>query len=399
MRFLHCSDIHLGRRPVGGVGEFSRKRYEDYFDAFAWAVGLALDTAVDAFVITGDLFDRKELVPEVLERTEQQLGRLAAAAMPVVLVEGNHDNITAGKESDSWLVYLENKGLVRRPTYRVDETGYRFEPFRMGTIDFYGLGYPGGMADETLRALAAYLHERGSARNVVLVHTAIASGDFLPGVVTRESVDCLKDYTVYIGGGHFHSYQVYPSNDPRFFIPGSLEYWDLAEKAGAKGVIIFDTETRDHTFTPSSPRDKITIRLHSSAETEEAFREEFVAGVRPAITRPGEELAFAEVALEKPLYVDTLWCEEALARAGALKGFVRIRYPGEQEGRAANRAESSVEEVERELIEQWEIFGGGSADTARALETLKQYQKENNREQFFESFDRLLDLFAGERES
>ena len=31
MKIVHCSDIHLGRRPVGGKGEFSDKRYEDYF--------------------------------------------------------------------------------------------------------------------------------------------------------------------------------------------------------------------------------------------------------------------------------------------------------------------------------------------------------------------------------
>ena len=69
MRLLHCSDLHLGRRPVGGKGEFSEKRYLDYFNAFEQCVDIAIREKVDLFIMSGDIFDRKEIVPEVLEKS------------------------------------------------------------------------------------------------------------------------------------------------------------------------------------------------------------------------------------------------------------------------------------------------------------------------------------------
>lgn len=396
MKLLHCSDIHLGRRPVGGLGAFSRKRYEDYFAAFAWAVDTALEAGVDVVMITGDLFDRRELLPEALEGAEAQFRRLAAAGVHVVLTEGNHDNITVGGEGDSWLIYLENRGLLRRPSYRITESGHLFDPVTIGDLDFYGLGYPGALVDDVVLALAAHLEQHPASRDVVvMVHTAIASSDFLPGVVSREAIDALARHACYIGGGHFHSYGIYPAENPRFFVPGSLEYWDLGERPDGKGVIIYDAAAGRHQFRQSSPRNKVRITVRSGAESEERFREEFQQAVRPAIETPGEDLAFVDVVLEKAMYIDTLWCEEELVRAGALKGVVRVRYPGEQ-GDDTEVAQSGVEEAERELIAGWDIFGAQSARTARALESLKAHQRENNRDLFFETLDTLLDRFAGE---
>jgi len=34
MKFLHCSDLHLGKKPYFGSEEFKNKRFEDYFSGF-----------------------------------------------------------------------------------------------------------------------------------------------------------------------------------------------------------------------------------------------------------------------------------------------------------------------------------------------------------------------------
>ena len=60
MKILHCADIHLGRRPVGGVGDYSNKRYDDYFKAFGGAVDTAIAEQIRVVLISGDLLDRKE---------------------------------------------------------------------------------------------------------------------------------------------------------------------------------------------------------------------------------------------------------------------------------------------------------------------------------------------------
>jgi len=166
MKFIHCSDLHLGRRPVGGVGTYSEKRYDDYFDAFEQVVTLTIKEQADALLIAGDLFDRRELDPEILGRTEKILQKLSDAHIEVVVIEGNHDNITATKEHTSWLIYLEKKGAIRRPYFTVsrdeenDTLSYSFTPVSVKGTDIYGLGYPGSLVDEVTLAFNEYLKEQ-----------------------------------------------------------------------------------------------------------------------------------------------------------------------------------------------------------------------------------------------
>ncbi|MGL6100864.1 MAG: metallophosphoesterase family protein, partial [Fusobacteriaceae bacterium] len=75
MKILHCSDIHLGKRPFGNE-KFSQKRYEDYFKAFGQVVDLAIVEKVEVMIISGDLFDRRDLTPDILGRSEDFFRKL-----------------------------------------------------------------------------------------------------------------------------------------------------------------------------------------------------------------------------------------------------------------------------------------------------------------------------------
>jgi DNA repair exonuclease SbcCD nuclease subunit len=78
---LHTSDCHLGGGP--------NAREER---AFVKVIDLALRSAVDAVLITGDLFDHARVGDAVLEWTADQLDRLHC---PVVMLPGNHDELHA----------------------------------------------------------------------------------------------------------------------------------------------------------------------------------------------------------------------------------------------------------------------------------------------------------------
>jgi DNA repair exonuclease SbcCD nuclease subunit len=58
--------------------------------AFAAMVDLAIDRAVDAVLIVGDLFDHARVRDDILTWTAEQLDRLER---PVVLLVGNHDSL------------------------------------------------------------------------------------------------------------------------------------------------------------------------------------------------------------------------------------------------------------------------------------------------------------------
>ncbi len=397
MKILHCSDIHLGRRPVGGLGEFSNKRYNDYFNAFAWIIETAVSLKVNVVLITGDLFDRKELMPEVLERTEKKFQSLKDNNIHCLLVEGNHDNITFGKEEDSWIIYLQNRGFLKRLTYTVNEQGYRFKPVVIDDCNFYGIGYPGGFVNETLQSLSDQLPHNPDNKNIILVHTAIAATDFLPGTVESKTIDLFKDKALYIAGGHFHSFSVYPKNEPLFFIPGSAEYWDLAEPMDRKGVFIFDTENRKYQFLPSKPRKKSTIEVNIKSDNYDDFIKEFKAAIDDKEFETDEELVFVEIKLSKPFYIDYQTCEEMLLNKGVLKVFIRTSYPGQKISGEAFRQIISVEDIEKEIISNWELFSLKNDATTQALQKLKEHQKSGNTEQFFETFDAFLQAMINQK--
>ncbi len=74
---LHTSDCHLAGY-VGGREE----------PAFSLAIDLAISEAVDAVLITGDLFDHARVPDELLDWTVSEFDRLTC---PVVMIPGNHD--------------------------------------------------------------------------------------------------------------------------------------------------------------------------------------------------------------------------------------------------------------------------------------------------------------------
>jgi DNA repair exonuclease SbcCD nuclease subunit len=398
MKILHCADIHLGRRPVGGVGDYSNKRYDDYFKAFSWAIDTAIAEQVRVVMIAGDLFDRKELMPEVLERTENLLSRLKDAHITVLLTEGNHDNITPGKEDDSWITYLANKGLLQRPTYTTDDKGFHFTPIDIDGYSFYGLGYPGSFVNETMQSLAAQLDSSPDTKNIIIVHTAIAADDFMPGTVEKETIKLFNGKALYIAGGHFHSYQAGAKDDSLFYRPGSLEYWDLAESGDKKGVIVFDTETRAHRFIASQPRKKTTITIEVKSDNYDDFKTEFAAIIDNATFDAGEELVFVVLEFQKPFYIDTAACEELVVKKGALKSFIKVQYQGD-DSKDDTSSLISVEQVERDLIAGWELFSLKADETADILNSLKEYQKENNSDQFLETFDSMLEMVLNGNEA
>lgn len=396
MKVLHCSDIHLGRRPVGSKGDYSNKRYEDYFKAFDWIATQALVLKPDVLIIAGDFFDRREISPDVLARAEAILTKIYQNGIPVVLIEGNHDNIT--EDDDSWLLYLKNKGLLHRPDYGMNHDGtYTFRPYSLGDVDIYGLGYPGGFVNELLAEFGRYVVSKPERKNILVVHTAIGSDAYLPGLADKSAIDALEGKVIYIAGGHLHSFSKYPAEKPFFFIPGSSEYWNIDEK-GSKGIILFDTESETIDFI-ESPKRKISVYEHNvlGSTAEPAFREGFEAFIKDIIIQSGEEIILVEIKASDGFYTDTAWCERQIEAKGALKAFVRL-YSGEKDSAVTDYSTWTIDEIEREIISGWEFFGPRCIDVSECLQRLKQYQSEERKEIFIETFDKMLTVLMGSPE-
>lgn len=107
MKIVHCSDLHLGKK-VSGNREYMKKRYEDFFSSFENFIDKVEEINPDVCIIAGDLFDKREINPDILSKTENLFKRLRAnVKKEIIAIEGNHDNSRFLEES--WLEYLQKK--------------------------------------------------------------------------------------------------------------------------------------------------------------------------------------------------------------------------------------------------------------------------------------------------
>ncbi|MGF6906874.1 metallophosphoesterase family protein [Fusobacterium sp. PH5-44] len=390
MKILHCSDIHLGKKPFG-TKEFSQKRYKDFFDAFNKMVNIAIERKVEVFIVAGDLFDKKEITPDILNRSEEIFRKLKENNIHTIITEGNHDNISNDDEINSWQNYLEEKDYVQRGSYKIIDGEYQFKKIKIKDVNFYGLGYPGFAIDNVLEELGKILSK--NEKNYIIVHTAISGSDFLPGLVNPDTLGNIQEKVIYIAGGHLHSHSVFPAKDPFFFVPGSLEYWDIKnDKGQKKGGIIFDSETKNREFVEISPRERIITDFYMVKGGEDEYLLKFEEFAKN-LNLDGEQLVIVNIICDHNEYINTVSFEKILESNGALKAFVNIK----QKKKNGNIQEDdknitySIKEMEKNIIESWNFFKN-SHRIADYLEEYKNIQEEKDRgEDFLLLFDKMLE--------
>ena len=86
MRFLHLSDLHLGKR----VCEFSMLDDQRYI--LEQILSLLDKTPVDGVLLAGDLYDKPVPPAEAVRLLDWFLTQLAERQLPVFAISGNHDS-------------------------------------------------------------------------------------------------------------------------------------------------------------------------------------------------------------------------------------------------------------------------------------------------------------------
>ena len=222
MRLLHTSDWHLGRTFHG------QSLLADQEQVLGALADLAAERAVDAVLISGDLYDRAVPSPETVQTATRILRRIRDAGIVIVAISGNHDSAPRlGAFSD----FLAAGGLhLRTSLDRIAEPVLLFDG--AGPVALYPLPYlepdlaraAWGLpapADHQ-RVLAAAMHRvradlatrPAGTRSVVLAHAFVVGA--VPGGSERsiavggvESVTAeVFDGVDYVALGHLHGAQV-----------------------------------------------------------------------------------------------------------------------------------------------------------------------------------------------
>ena len=383
MKIVHCSDLHLGKR-FSGNKDYVKKRYMDFFNAFATFVDKVEKIKPDVCLIAGDIFDKKEINPDILSKTEYLFKRLKDnVKKDIIAIEGNHDNSRILEES--WLEYLQEQNILKVFYYNKDfeEKNY----LKIDDINFYPVGYPGFMIDEALTKLSEKLNPQ--EKNIVVVHTGISgSTDTLPGLVSTSILDLFKDKAIYIAGGHIHSFTTYPKEKPYFFVSGSLEFSNVQnEKSDKKGFILFDTDTLNYEFIELEHRKR--IKKDFSYTNFSNLENEFENFVKE-LNLTGEEILVISVSLNNNDYINTENLENIAEKNGALKTHILIKNILNIGASEENNSDLSIDELEKNLINTWNI--SEIEKFSKSFSRLKELFSNDDRNSFLELFDKTLEV-------
>ena len=295
-RFIHTSDIHLGKtyRSPG----CDAKRYQDFFTTFAEIVNDALRERVDFLLIGGDLFHTGQILPKTFAKTIEILQPLKDAGIPCLAVEGNHDWIHR-RDSVSWMEALSQLGYISllRPS-RTPEGGYCFDPFdpehgvgghiEINGVNIYGLGYIGSQAGNHVPRICEAI---GSELNILLFHVGVWSYSPVEiGNIRPEEALPLAECFDYVALGHGHKPYIVqtPEGRPYAFNPGSPDCVNFGEERYDKGYYLVTIEKGrvDHLFRSSSPRPMsvVTVDLDGAGNAQDAL-ESFAIKMREKLVQ------------------------------------------------------------------------------------------------------------------
>ncbi|MBE9137207.1 DNA repair exonuclease [Nodosilinea sp. LEGE 07088] len=395
-KFLHISDIHLG---------FDRydtpERTKDFFRALQTVLErYAIDEGVDFVAIAGDLFEHRNIKPATLNQAQVCLQRLKDANIPVLAIEGNHDNRPYGTRT-SWLKYLSEWNLLKllepkdgaeaqdRLTPWDDNTrsgGYIDLPCGVRVI---GSNWYGATAPRAIELLADAIKALPPAPD----HTVLLFHHGLEGQISRyagalrytELLPLKAAGVDYLALGHIHKQY---TAEGWVFNPGSLEANNVDESRYQRGAYLvnllpqgIDAQLQTDYFQRPIVRLELVAKGHESLDelTQLAIDRSMAAATRqPNDIDPILELKITgQVGFDR-LELDTRRLQETIKLAtNAL--VVLVKYDVEDvayqtplsEGQSRIEIEQSIFE---DLLTAHRDYKARASDLARGLTDIKDRQ-------------------------
>lgn len=251
MKFLHIADIHLGCTRYQ-LPESPR----DFF--LAWVDVLsryAIREKVDFVIMCGDFFHKKSVPPETMNHAVEGLTMMREAGIPVIAIEGNHDQKATDNEF-SWLRSLNEWGLLilLEPTTidgvisylpwdpAIRQGGY----IDIGQARIFGSDWYGASGNWAIPMLteAIKANHREGAFHMLMLHTDVEGHQTHP--IPALSINALKELKAaveYVGLGHTHMhYEI----DNWAFNPGSIEVTNITEFRETRGAFVVEVDEQNN---------------------------------------------------------------------------------------------------------------------------------------------------------
>ena len=249
MKFVHLSDLHLGKR----VNEYSMLEDQEYI--LTKIINIIDDEKPTGVIIAGDVYDKSIPSAEAVQMFDDFLTRLAKRNLQVFVISGNHDSperMSFGSR------LMDQSGIHISQVYNG-----QIEPFAMedehGVLNVYMLPFvkPAHVkrfSDESIesytdaiRVAIAEMKVDQSARNLLITH------QFVTGATRSESEDIsvggsdnvdvsVFDGFDYVALGHIHSPQNCTSERVRYC--GTPLKYSFSEAKDNKSITVVELEEK-----------------------------------------------------------------------------------------------------------------------------------------------------------
>lgn len=262
MKFIHLSDLHLGKR----VNEFSMIEDQKYI--LIQTINIIDDEKPDAVIIAGDIYDKSIPSEEAMLLFDDFLLRLSKRNISVFVISGNHDSSVRLSDHSK---LIENQGIYLSPVY--DGT---LKPVSMedeyGEINVYMLPFIKPVVvkqyfgdeeinsyTDAVRVAIKHMNVDCNKRNVLVAHqfvlgaTTCESEEHIVGGLDSVSSDVFDCFD-YVALGHIHGKQYIGRETVRYC--GTLLKYSFSEKNHVKSVTVVDIkekgniEVREVMLTP-----------------------------------------------------------------------------------------------------------------------------------------------------
>lgn len=256
MKFLHIADVHLGCTRYQ-LAESPRDFYDAWVDVLE---RYAIAERVDFVIMCGDFFHKRAVPPETMNYAVEGLERMRAAGIPVVTIEGNHDQ----KHTDSdfsWLRSLSKWGLVTLLEPSKSDAFTRsadaantlaYHPWNettrvggfidIGRARIFGSDWYGASGNWAIPMLTEAIKQnrRDGAFHILMLHTDVEGHQVHPiPALSIAALKELKSAVEYVGLGHTHKrYEI----DNWAFNPGSIEVTNISEFRETRGAFIVEVD-------------------------------------------------------------------------------------------------------------------------------------------------------------
>lgn len=254
MKFIHLSDLHLGKR----VNEFSMIEEQEYI--LAQIINIIDKEKPQAVLLAGDIYDKSVPSAEAVQLFDDFLCKLAKRKLEVFVISGNHDSaerIAFGSR------IMDNSGIHMSPVYNGNVCPISLKD-DFGTVDFYMLPfikpshvrrfYPDEEITtytDAVRCAVDNMSINTNNRNIIITH------QFVTGASTCESEEIsvggtdnvdvsVFDKFDYVALGHIHGPQNIGSPKVRYC--GTPLKYSFSEVKHKKSVTVAELTEKDNLF-------------------------------------------------------------------------------------------------------------------------------------------------------